>query len=66
MVAQGITSTGGADWIITKLLGTPRDTMLAQVGLGAPCRLSCRVGEGPSGRGTICDAALPFQPHLPA
>lgn len=31
MVAQGITSTGGADWIITKLLGTPRDTMLAQV-----------------------------------
>ncbi len=32
MVAQGITSTGGADWIITKLLGTPKDTMLAQVG----------------------------------
>ncbi|KAL4432402.1 hypothetical protein ABPG77_001701 [Micractinium sp. CCAP 211/92] len=31
MVAQGITSTGGADWIITKLLGSPRDTMLAQV-----------------------------------
>jgi Trk K+ transport system NAD-binding subunit len=31
MVAQGITSTGGADWIITKLLGTPKDTMLAQV-----------------------------------
>lgn len=31
MVAQGITSTGGADFIITKLLGTPRDTMLAQV-----------------------------------
>lgn len=31
MVAQGITSTGGADWIITKLLGVPRDTMLAQV-----------------------------------
>lgn len=34
MVAQGITSTGGADWIITKLLGTPRDTMLAQVRRG--------------------------------
>lgn len=33
MVAQGITSTGGADWIITKLLGTPKDTMLAQVRL---------------------------------
>ncbi|EFN59045.1 hypothetical protein CHLNCDRAFT_56692 [Chlorella variabilis] len=31
MVAQGITSTGGADFIITKLLGTPKDTMLAQV-----------------------------------
>jgi hypothetical protein len=31
MVAQGITSTGGADWIVTKLLGTPKDTMLAQV-----------------------------------
>lgn len=31
MVAQGITSTGGADFIVTKLLGTPKDTMLAQV-----------------------------------
>lgn len=31
IVAQGITSTGGADWIITKILGTPSDTMLAQV-----------------------------------
>lgn len=30
MVAQGITSTGGADFIITKVLGTPKDTMLAQ------------------------------------
>jgi di/tricarboxylate transporter len=31
MVAQGITSTGGADWIVSKLLGTPSDTALAQV-----------------------------------
>ncbi|KAI3433730.1 hypothetical protein D9Q98_003538 [Chlorella vulgaris] len=31
MVAQGLSSTGGADFIITKLLGTPKDTMLAQV-----------------------------------
>ncbi|GAB4819177.1 hypothetical protein N2152v2_006223 [Parachlorella kessleri] len=31
MVAQGITSSGGADYIITKLLGTPRETSLAQV-----------------------------------
>jgi hypothetical protein len=34
MVAQGITSTGGADFIITKLLGTPKDTMLAQARMG--------------------------------
>lgn len=31
LVAQGITSTGGADYIITLLLGTPSDTSLAQV-----------------------------------
>ncbi len=30
-MAQGITSTGGADYIVTKLLGTPSDIMLAQV-----------------------------------
>lgn len=31
IVAQAITSTGGADWLVTKLLGSPSDTMLAQV-----------------------------------
>ncbi len=31
VVAQGFTATGGADYFITKLLGTPGDTMLAQV-----------------------------------
>lgn len=31
MVAQGITSTGGADFIVSKLLGTSSDIMLAQV-----------------------------------
>ena len=31
MVAQGITSTGGAEWIVSMLLGSPSDTMLAQV-----------------------------------
>ena len=31
IVAQAITSTGGADIIVTKLLGVPKDTMLAQV-----------------------------------
>lgn len=36
-MAQAITSTGGADWLITKLLGTPTDTMLAQVRMCLVC-----------------------------
>lgn len=31
IVAQAITATGGADFLVAKLLGTPTDTMLAQV-----------------------------------
>jgi di/tricarboxylate transporter len=31
IVAQGITSTGGAEWIVSKLLGAPSDIQLAQV-----------------------------------
>ena len=31
IVAQGFTATGGADYFITKLLGSPNDIMLAQV-----------------------------------
>jgi Na+/H+ antiporter NhaD/arsenite permease-like protein len=31
MVAQGVTSSGGAEWIVGKVLGTPTDTMLAQI-----------------------------------
>jgi di/tricarboxylate transporter len=31
IVAQAITATGGADYLVTKLLGTTTDTMLAQV-----------------------------------
>jgi di/tricarboxylate transporter len=31
IVAQGITSTGGAEWIVSKLLGSPSDIQLGQV-----------------------------------
>lgn len=31
VVAQGITSTGGMDWLVTKVLGTPRNNSVALV-----------------------------------
>jgi len=37
IVAQAITATGGADFLVAKLLGTPTDTMLAQVRMCLVC-----------------------------
>ena len=31
VVAQGITATGGAEWLVSKLLGSPSDLQLAQI-----------------------------------
>lgn len=51
VVAQGISATGGMDWLVTKVLGTPRNNSVALVRMMvATCLFSSFVNNTPGER----------------